>query len=200
MSEPIAELGGRTWEELEVRQHESGRLMFPDRLRRRNAKGEVVETRVCVRIPTPGDEIRARTDARIWFAKLQGLDADRDKGLFDQMEQICLLARAIRTPEAPHPQLVTYEELAEYEEATLQDLLERINVYKTLLDPREAITDEETFWRKVIAIGKQANLLPLADIVGREQPSFIVRMAKEACRSPTARSYVRSSENSTPER
>lgn len=199
MGEPIAELGGRTWEELEVQQHESGRLMFPERIRRRNAKGVVEETRVMVWIPNPSDNIRARVDARAWFAQLRHLDPDRDKAIFDELEQVCLLARAIRTEKPPHSQFCTHDELAEYDEPVLHDVLERINAYKALLDPREPVRDEESFWRLVVAVARSATILPLADTAGRDQSACIVRMALELCRSPTAQPWLRSFGISTPE-
>jgi hypothetical protein len=199
MPDPIAELGGKTWDELEVREHESGRLMFPDKLRKRSPKGALVETPVQVCIPQPADHFRSRVEARAWFGRLEGLDPDRDKDLFDELEQICLLARSIRTFEAPYAQLLTGEELAAYDEATLHDIQERINVYKTLQDPRDSVQTEADFWRLVVAVARSASLLPLVDIAAGEQAGSIVRMAKELCRSPRARPWLQSFGISIPE-
>lgn len=198
MSGGIPEFGGATWEELELVRHESGRLLFADKLRRRNERGEVEEKPVRVWVPVPADEVEARSDARVWFRSKPALDADRDKGLFDEMEQVCLLARAIRTHAAPHAQFTTYTELAGYDEGCLKDIQERINAYKSLIDPREPVTSDEAFWRMLAAVAKRGNILPLLDIVGHEQPSCIVRMAREALKSPTAPAWSRSAESSTP--
>lgn len=199
MSEGIAAFGGASWEELELIRHESGRLLFPDKLRRRDANGNVVETKVRVWVPVPNDSVHARTEARGWFNAQKGLDPDRDKNLFEEMEQVCLLARAIRTYEAPHSQLMQHVELAGYEESGLKDIQERINAYKAMIDPREPITTEDDFWRVLSEVARKKSILPLADIVGHEQPSCIVRMAQEACRSPMAPSWLRSAANSTSE-
>lgn len=198
MSEPIPEFGGATFEELEMVRHESGRLLFPDVLRRRDEKGAIKETKVRIWVPNPNDHVEARTAARVWFAGQKALDPDRDKSVFEDMEQACLLARAIRTGEAPYGQYTTAQELAGYDESTLQDIQERINIYKSMLEVRTPVVDDETFWRAVLAIGRRNSLLPLADIAGRAQPSFAIRMAKEALLSPTGQSFVRSLESSTP--
>lgn len=200
MSEPIPELGGATWEELEVTTHESGRLLFPDVLRRRNAQGKIVETKVKVWAPNPNDHVQARVTARAWFKAQKELDPDRDRKIFEDMEQVCLLARAIRTVEAPHGQYATHEELAGYDEASLQDVQERVNLYKSMLECRGDSLDDEGFWKLVLAIAKRKSLLPLADIVGHAQVSFTLRMASELSRSPTAQSFAQSSESSTPAR
>jgi len=197
-SEPIPELGGATWAELEVVRHGSGRLLFPDKLRRRNERGEVIEIPVRVWVPNAGDHVEARLAARVWFASKKGLDPDRDKDLFDEMEQICLLARAIRTAAEPHPQFATHDELCDYDEHSLHDIQERVNVYKELVDPRVQVVDDATFWSTVAAVARRSTLLPLTGIAGRAQSSFLLRLAREALRSPTAPSSARSSESSTP--
>lgn len=195
---PIAELGGKSWSELEITQHENGRLMFPSVVRQREPSGAVKETKVRVCVPQPHDNIHAKVEARIWFGSLKALDPDRDRLLFDEMEQLCLLARSIRTFDAPHPQFCAHDELARYDEGCLHDIQERINGFKAALDPREADIDEKRFWELVQAVGRSRSIGPLLDIAGRAQPSCIVRMAKEALLSPTGRSFAASSETSTP--
>lgn len=192
-------MSSKTWDEMEVTTHESGRLMFRTSLRRRNSTGEVETTPVRVCIPDPKDHIRARTMARIWFAEQGKLDADRDADIFEEMESICVLALCIRTDKEPHSQFAVPEELASWPEAALKEIKERIHSIEQLVDPREEIVSEEKFWTVVLEVATKANLLPLADIVGHEQLSCIVRMAREACLSPTAPSFARLPESSTPE-
>ncbi len=191
MGKPIEAMGGRTWEELEVLEHEDGQLMFPAVLRRRTPKGEVHETKVRVRAPAPDDHFKARLDARRWMKTLE-LDAVADKDLFTQLEQLCLLARAVRVFESPHPQFATGEQLAKYDETCLQDLQEQINAFKSELDPRDSVRTDEEFWRTTVAVAREAHIGPLADIAGRDQQPCVVRMALEACRSPTGQSWLRS--------
>lgn len=194
----IAELGNRTWAELEIIPGEDGHMLVRDQIREREpASGAWRATEVRVRIPRPMDLIRARSDARAWFAKFKDLDVERDAELFEEMEQLCLLARSIRTATAPHAQLVECDELAtRYEEASLRDLLGRLRVYRDLLDPRVAVTDEDDFWHLIASVARVGHLGPLTDIAGHEQPSCVLFMARQALQSPTGQSWLQSQESS----
>ena len=196
--EPIAELGGATWGELEVKQHVNGALMFPAALRRRDATGKIVEKKVRVRVPTPGEHLKARVEAIAWFARLAGLDRERDKEIFEELEQLVILARAIRDYEPPHAQIFEGPELAEWDEAALKDIRARVNLFKEALEPEDSELSEEQFWRTLVAVGRTASFDPLVDIAGRGLLSFIVRTAKEAMGSPNAKPWLRLSETSTP--
>lgn len=180
-----------SWDELELSRHENGRAMFRSVLRRRKDDGSVEEIPIFVCVPNPADQVQARVTARVWFSQQKHLDPDRDYDLFQEMEQTCLLARAIRD-EKTHGQLMDHEELAEWDEGCLKDIQERINVVKDMLDPRESGIDEDKFWHVVLRVAKRGDLGPLVDIVGHEQMRCVVRMAREACNSPTAPSSVQS--------
>jgi hypothetical protein len=199
MSGPIAELGGATWAELEVKQHEDGSLLFPSELRRRDTEGKLVVRKVRVRAPRPGDHLKVRVEAIAWFSRLKGLDRERDKDMFEQLEQLVLLARAIRSFEPPHEQFCAAEQLADWDEASLTDIQERINLFKLALEPDDGELSDEQFWPTVLAVGRSADIGPLVDIAGRGLLSFILRTAKEASLSPNAKPWLRSSETSTPE-
>jgi hypothetical protein len=196
-SEPIAELGGRTWGELELKRHPNGRLMFPDALRRRTETGAIEDTKIRVCVPGPEEEIEARVKCRAIFVQRK-LDPKEDKDLFAEVEQVCLLSLVIRTPDEPHPQAFAPEELLRYDEASLKDVLERINAYRAALEVRDTVIDEDKFWAVVREVGRTSSVLPLTGIAGHVQPSFVVRMAREALHSPKAKSSAPSSETSTP--
>lgn len=196
----IPELGGRTWAdlELEVIEHAAGQLMFPAVVRRRLASGEVRETKVRVRIPQADDHTQARIAVVEWFRRLE-LDRKEDKDLFDHLEQLCILARAIRSYDAPHPQFAKEEDLATYDEGCIKDIQEQIELFKKQQDPRKEIVTEEDFWRMTIAVAKERDLRPLAATVGQEQLNCVQRWALEACRSPTGRHWLQSFGISIPE-
>ena len=198
MGKPIAVFGGRTWEELEVLEHEAGQLMFPAELRRRDTKGTVVKTKVRVRVPSPQDHFAARAQARKW-AKTIELDPVADQDMFEQLEQLALLSRAIRTGDPPYGQFATAEELGAYDESSLRDIQEQISGFKAMLDPGDSLQTEEQVWRAIITVAREATIAPVLAFAGRDQPSLVVRMALEACRSPTAQSWLRSFGTSTPE-
>ena len=198
LSDPIPELGNRTWEELEVVTHDDGHLLFKDQIRRRATKGGVTAVDVRVQLVRVEEVARARTECRLWFKEL-GLDPDRDKDIFDSLEQVCILSRAIRDPKAPYAQLYTRDELAkQFDEASLLDVLGRIETLRQMLDVRESQLSPEEVWMKVQAVAERGHLGPLTDIAGFEQPSLIVFMARQAMQSPTALSWLRSHGTSTP--
>jgi hypothetical protein len=198
MGRPIEGFGGRTWEQLDVVEHANGQLMFPGVIKRRLKGGDVRENKVRVRVPSPDDEFEARVAARKEL-KRRGLDEDRDKDLFDKLEQLEILALAIRTFEAPHAQFQKAREFHDYDEGSLRAIQEQITQFKAEIDPRDRVQTEAEFWRLVVDVGRSASIAPLVDTDGRDQPSFVVRMASELCRSPTGLSWLRSFGISMPE-
>lgn len=199
-SERIPELGNRTWEELEVVPHpEDGALLFRDRLRKRNAKGGFDEVPVRVCVVRPLKIAQARVECRKWFTEL-GLDEDKDKDTFRELEQFCILARAVRDEKSPHAQLYTPEELAtSFDEGSCWDILGRIEAIRRMTDPRQSRMSESEVWSKTYSVARAGNLFPLTDIAGHEQPSCIVFMARQAMSSPMGCAWLRSQGISTPE-
>lgn len=194
-SEPIEALGGRTWEELEVLEHDDGALMFKDQIRTKGAKGwKVVEVRV--RVLRPMELLRARADAKALAGEL---DIARDDLYFDEIEELCQLAYAIRTAEAPHPQFADAKELAtRYDESSLKDVAGRLAHYKGLLDPRDEVKTEEEAWELVQRCYRARNLGPLVDTPGHVQRSLLLFMVDQAFHSHRAPWAAPSSETSTP--
>jgi hypothetical protein len=200
LSKPIAELGGRTWEELEIVEHSDGHLLFSDAIRRRSKGGSVEMVPVRVKILRVEQIAQARSRCRRWFADL-GLDEDRDKDLFDELEQVCVLAIAIRDPEPPYAQRYQPEDLArDFDEASLQDVLGRIQALRQVVDVRASKLTEDEVWRKIHAVARAGHLLPLTDIAGPEQPSCIVFMAEQAMNSPRGQSWLQSAATLMPGR
>lgn len=198
MGKPIDAFGGRTWEELEVREHpDTGQLMFPAVIRRRTASGQVRENKVLVRVPSPEDTFTARANARKELKKRE-LDEDRDKDLFEQLEQLELLALCVRTETGA--QFQKARDFHDYDEGCLQDIQEQLMRFKAELDPRDRVQSEEGFWRLVVDVARSASIGPLADTDGRDHEPFVVRMATELCRSPIASSWLQSFGISMPER
>jgi len=190
--ERIKELGDRTWEELEIVEHGDGTLLFSDKLRKRNAKGGIDEIPVRVCIVRSLKLVEARVETREWAKQLK-LDPALDRDMFDQLEQLTIIARAIRTHTAPHAQYATKEELAtEYDEASIWDIKGRIEAIRQMMDPRDSELTEEKIWSKAVAVVRAGHLLPLTDIAGREQLSFIVFMVSQALKSPMGAAWLQS--------
>jgi uncharacterized protein YutE (UPF0331/DUF86 family) len=199
-AERIPELGNRTWEELEVVTHDDGHLLFKDFLRRKKKDGTFEMVEVRVRIVRMKEIAQARAEARSWLAELK-LDEEKDRDIFDELEQVCILSHAIRDKEKPWPQHQDFRNLVSmYDEASLQDILGRIEELKTRLDPRVSLDTPDDVWTMVQRVAKAGHLAPLTDIAGHEQTSFVVFMASQAMKSPTGAAWLLARENSTPER
>lgn len=196
---PIPELGNRTWAELELVEDEDSRLLFPDQIRMRTKEGWK-NVKVRLRVPRPDDLLRARRETRVFF-ETRKLDEAKDKDLFEEAEQLTILALCMRTWDAPHPQFAQAAELTRgYDESSLRDVQGRLNHYRELVDPNPGheLSDVEVF-EKILAIRRVGHLGPLVDIAGSEQRSFIMRMAELACLCPMVQCYVQSLVSSTAE-
>lgn len=193
----IPELGDRTWDELEIVEHGDGTLLFSDKLRKRNAKGGVDEIPVRVCVVRSIKIAEARAETRAWCKELK-IDPALDRDIFDNLEQLTITARAIRTHGAPYAQFATKEELAtDYDEASIWDIKGRIEAIREMMDPRESELEYEQIWSKIAAVAKAGNLLPLTGIAGREQLSLVVFMAGQALSSPTGVAWQQSHATST---
>lgn len=188
----MSESLGMSWEDMEVVYHENGALMFPTAVRKRGRSGEVISEKVYVRVPVPVEHMMARPEAREWCKK-KGVDVALDPHLLDHVEDLALLAKAIRDLKS-HSQMYSLDEMLSLDEGSIRDIKERLNYFKDMLDPRDGIKNEEDFWKVVADVKRKKNLLPLADIVGHELPSFMLRTVLEASRSPRAPSFVQSLE------
>jgi hypothetical protein len=185
------------WSELEMVRGASGHVCVTERLREFDPKKKAfVDKPIKLRIPRPNDLAQARVDVRAMFLAKK-LDPDKDKDLFDEFEQLCLLSKAIRDAET-EAQLYDPIELAQsVDEGPLQDLLGRLRVYRDMLDPRERLMTDEEVYTKIIEVARAGHLYPLTDIAGRDQPSFVTTMACLAATSPTVLAWLQSCETST---
>lgn len=182
------------WSELEMNHGANGHVIINDKLPEFDPKTKAfVDVPIKVRVPRPGDLLQARVDVRAMFAQHK-LDPVADRDLFEEMEQLCLLAKCIRDPKT-EAQLYDAEELKDkVDEGSLQAILGRIRVYRDMLDPRDRLMTDEDVYRKIVEVARQGHCLPLTGIAGYEQPSFIVSMAELAANSQKVLAWLQSSE------
>jgi hypothetical protein len=185
------------WDDVQLMEGASERLLFPGTIKRRQKDGSFSKTKILLRVPGALGKLQGRSEARTWFAELK-LDPDRDKDYLAQLEEVCIIALAVRSTNG-HGQHMSREEIAALEEPVLVDLRSQLTNCEALMDGRLSGLSEEQLWKVIIRVAKGANLGPLLDIAGHEQPSSIVRMAREACHSPTGKRWQQLFEISIPE-
>jgi hypothetical protein len=172
---------GKTVEELEVIEH-AGRLHFHDKIRRIKKDGSFEDVPVLVRVPRAVEVMQARNEAVKLFKK-HGLDRTADADLFDQLDTIAVLSRAIRDPKPPHDQFQPLDFLLSnnhgegFDTESLMDVWTRLEAYRKLVDPRITECSEDDAIRAAVAIERVRNITPLAVIAGHELDSCIVTMA-----------------------
>ncbi|HKQ70998.1 MAG TPA: hypothetical protein VJT73_16745 [Polyangiaceae bacterium] len=189
-------LRSATWEELEAIE-DGDRVLFPDVIRQRTAKGELNETEVMVRVLRMPERRKARLDARE-LAKKVGVDPAVDPELFDDIDTLCTLARAIRDKGDPKTQHMTAEMLeGAYEWRSLKEVYGRYKVYEDRTDPGLEIADEKEMWAALGAIARAGNCLPLVELASLSQNACIVFSARQALLSPTFKSFLESIDSST---
>jgi len=185
------------WSELEMERGAKGHVVISDKLREFDPRTKAfVDVPIKVRVPRPAELLQARIDVKAMFAR-EKLDPAADRDMFEEFEQLCLLAKCIRDPETEAQMCEPDELKSRFDEGTLQDILGRIRVYRDMLDPRERIMSEDDVYRKLIEVARAGHCLPLTGIAGFEQPSFIVSMAELAATCPTVLAWLRSCANST---
>jgi hypothetical protein len=188
-----------TWQDLEAVEF-NGRLYFSETIRRRSKSGAVEEeVEICLRVPRKDEKRAARIEAVAWASKL-GLNRETDKDLFDEMEDLCVLARSIRERKSPHDQYQKAEWLeSHFDSGSIAMLWDRLNVYDQMIDPRDGEITDKKFWQTVLAIGRTRTALPLTGFAPHAQARCLVSMADQALLSPTLKSFLESCDSSTPE-
>lgn len=185
------------WESIGVEEHD-GVLHMPAMIKRRDKTGGIAGDRVMLRNVTNPQRFRCRTESRSWALEL-GLDLDRDRDLVDQLENYCLLAFAVREPDQFTQHVPDGRTLFKlYAPASLDELWGIYDAWVRMLHPSFGTWDAEKMWQVIAKVRAGADLTPLAVMPGIEQASCMLLMASEACNSPNAPSWLRSSETSTP--
>lgn len=184
------------WQAIGVEEH-GGALHMPARIRKRKADGSLDEVPVLLRNVTGPQRVRARVEARTW-AKETGLDLDRDKDLVEQLENVAILAFVTRDPDGHTQHRIDGRQLwKDYDPQSLDQLWAAYEAWTRMLHPSFGKWDAEQLWLVIARIKAGATLTPLAVMPGIEQASCVLLMAQQACLSPNAPSFARSSGIST---
>lgn len=194
-------LVGLDWAQLEVVEH-AGYLLFPDKLYKADKNGKMTPEDVMIRVPRFHELRQARVKARE-IADEEGIDETKDAHLFENLENMCIMAIAIRSPTEPYEPFIsdvqggarTLEK--KYDVASLMQIWGKIDKLHQLIDPApEAITRPEMM-ALLSAIAEARNVLPLLVYGQGAQSFFIVTMADLLLSYLERKSSSESSEHST---
>jgi hypothetical protein len=180
--EHVAErLIGLDWAQLEVVEH-AGYLLFPDKIYKAQKSGKFKSEDVMLRVPRWNEQRQARVKARELAAR-EGIDEEKDRDLFENLENMCIMAVAIRSPTEPYEPFISDVQggaLAlekTYDGPGLTQIWEKIDKLNDLINPApEAITKAEMV-ALLAAISEARNILPLVAYAPGAQAFFIVTMA-----------------------
>jgi hypothetical protein len=198
---------GKSYADLDAIEHE-GRPLYPDAIKRRSPKtGQIEEISVSVRVPNTIEKSRARLHALRWFTEqlqrgemltIAEAIAHFGETYFNEIDNVAIMALAIRERKAPHGQFQSLEGLLRnYSIASLWDVWDRLNYYQDQEDPRMDELNEAEFWAAVEAIDKRRSLAPLLAMRGGARDSFIRSMAYQLASSRSRSSSWPSIETST---
>jgi hypothetical protein len=202
---------GRKLEDLEIRELD-GEALFPDTITRIDfSTRKLFDQQVFMRVPQPFELARARIEALVWMATEAKRDAksfgwDDAERLFgkvyaEQIENICVLARALRKRSDPTMQYMTPENLQKcHPTPALWDAFNRLSMWRKQTDLRlteEEIAKPDVFWRVIAAVAKAGHPGPLVVTDGLGVETFIVTSARQLHAYRMAQSSQPSAESST---
>lgn len=193
------ELGAKKWEELEALEFQD-RLLFPDVLHVRQRDGSFKQVKVAFRVPRPKELREARAECKRLAAD-QGIDPKDDAGLFEDLDNACILWRSIRNTTEPHePFALSVDDLENrFDRDVLKLAWAKLEGYRRNVDPRPAAITKDQALLVVAAIAKRRAIDPLLVFDGPAQNSCVVFMASLLTRLMTSQPSLQLSEISTPE-
>lgn len=153
-------------------------LLFPDKLIRRRADGTWEEKGVMLRVPRENDLRKARVLARS-LAASEKIDEATDRDMFVNLENLCVLAYAIRNntppfePWQPEPLLLERQ----HDKVCLQGLWNKLDQLNEVLNPAPNQLSSGEIVALIAAIARSRNLGPLVVYGPGAQSSFVVSMA-----------------------
>lgn len=186
-------LEGKTLEDFQAIEH-GPRLLFPDAIARRDAKGALVEDPVLIRVPGADDVLAGRFDAIAYVNKvakkngrlkedLRTLQEARDAvGLdhFENLENAAIVVRCLHEIKPPHNLAFTLEMLrATYLPQAISSVFQRMEVLNQMLAIDLDDLTEEQFWGAVEVIGRKQSIAPLGVMRGNIHAVFLVRACLE---------------------
>ncbi len=176
----IAKLMTTKWDDLEAMEFNDS-LMFPDVLIRRKADGSWLHEDVFLRVPKDADLRASRAEARALAPtkKAGPIDETKDRDLFSNLENMCILARSIRNTSDPyepmHPDPLLLE--AKFDKVCLNHMWDKLERLSEVLNPAPEQLSSAEIVVLIVTIAKARHLGPLVVYGPGAQSSFVVSMA-----------------------
>lgn len=174
----IQEFIDKGWKGFEAIEFES-RLLFPAVISKRTKSGKFEHQEVAIQVPRAHELRKARTKARE-IAQKEGLDLKLDKDLVEDLENVCILTKAIRNIKPPHEQwAMNHKDLEEnWDRQSIFQIWRQLEELFFALDPsRHETIPEDQFILMLSAMVKERSIHPLA-VYGQDAlSSFILTMA-----------------------
>lgn len=187
----VVQLTLENWDAIGVVEGD-GILHLPCAIKRRDAKGGIAEEKIWLRNITNEQRYRARVRSREWAGELK-LDLAKDADLVDQLENFEILAYAIRDAEFVQHFPRGVDIFKAYGPGSLDEIWARYDAWCRMLHPSFGSWDAEQLWQLIAKVRAHSDISPLAVMPGREQANYVLFMAREACLSPNAPSWLQSS-------
>ena len=173
-------------------------MLFPAQIYKRKNDGSFQKIDVMLRIPRENELRAARAEARA-IATSDGLDLDRDKDLIDNIENICIMVKAIRNCTSPYESWEPDPRILEkkYDRASLMQVWAKLEALTAVVNPAPDRISAEEIWAVVCRIAEEGNLLPLHVYGSEAQSICVITMAKQLVSLAGSKSSSEPSEPST---
>lgn len=172
------QIAEKKWDDLRVIEL-GDRLLFPDSLYRRDPKtGKFIAEPIVLEVPRGPELRKARVEA-YRIAKEDKLDPEKDKLLFEDLEELCKLWFAIRSPTHPHEQLMFDARALEskYDRPSLEQINGKLAQLRRVLDPKLGSMNADEMTALSAALVARQNLAPLFAFDDATQESYFITMA-----------------------
>ncbi|HEX4334695.1 MAG TPA: hypothetical protein VH062_02210 [Polyangiaceae bacterium] len=193
------QVAAKKWDDLGAIELADGSIGFPDEIYKRDPKtGTFVAEPIVLRVLRGPDMRKARVEA-YGIAKSDKIDPEKDKILFEDLEELCKLWFAIRSPKFPYEQLAfdARELEKSYDRPSLEQVNGKLAQYRRVLDPKLGGMRAEEMTALSAALVARQNLAPLFAFDDATQEIYFITMAQLHLAYLKARSSPGSSEPST---
>lgn len=174
------------------------RVFFPEALRRRDARGRVVEEPVYLVLPGEPDFQKAQREATRYIATEYGRPDVKTQAQarelvgevrFEATENAAIVSLCTRNRQPPHIRAYLLNVLiATYAPTTIADVFNRIDMLRRLWDVRVSSLSEVQFWAMCSELARVKNASPFVVLDHGLHGPFTTKLAEELMRYRTCRS------------